>query len=89
MSQHISAAQDTAQIKSQPVLSRSPQSALDIVEPELVEALSHVSEQLDIIVAQSLNDEAPAQALSEKLATVITLELGPTPGHISLAQLII
>lgn len=69
MSQHISAAQDTAQIKSQPVLSRSPQSALDIVEPELVEALSHVSEQLDIIVAQSLNDEAPAQALSEKLAT--------------------
>lgn len=47
---------------------RSPQSSLDIVEPELVEALSRVSEQLDAIVEQSLNDEAPAQALAEKLS---------------------
>lgn len=70
MSQTSSAAtvHAASQTRSHPVLSRSPQSALDIVEPELVDALTRVSEQLDTIVEQSLNDEAPAQALAEKLA---------------------
>ena len=48
---------------------RSPQSAFDVVEPELVEALSRVSEQLNLLVEQSLNDATPANALIEKLSS--------------------
>ena len=48
---------------------RSPQSAFDVVEPELVEALSRVSEQLNLLVEQSLNDATPAEALIEKLSS--------------------
>ncbi|MDA8963267.1 hypothetical protein N9F42_03925 [Pseudomonadales bacterium] len=48
---------------------RSPQSAFDVVEPELVEALSRVSEQLNLLVEQSLNDATPADALIQKLSS--------------------
>jgi hypothetical protein len=48
---------------------RSPQSAFDVVEPELVEALSRVSDQLNLLVEQSLNDATPAKALIEKLSS--------------------
>ena len=54
---------------SSPLPFRSPQSAFDVVEPELVEALSRVSEQLNLLVEQSLNDATPADALIKKLSS--------------------
>lgn len=68
---------------TRPGYSRSPQSSLDIVEPELVDALSRVSEQLDSIVEQSLNDATPAQALAEKLSA----QLGEVAGVFSMLNL--
>jgi len=52
-----------------PLPFRSSQSAFDVVEPELVEALSRVSEQLNLLVEQSLNDATPADALIKKLSS--------------------
>ncbi|MBT5292580.1 MAG: hypothetical protein HOL40_02520 [Cellvibrionales bacterium] len=61
----------------------SPQSAFDVVEPELVEALSRVSEQLNLLIEQSLNDAVPAEALIEKLS----LQLDEVSGIFSLLGL--
>jgi hypothetical protein len=61
----------------------SPQSAFDVVEPELVEALSRVSEQLNLLIEQSLNDAVPAEALIEKLS----LQLDEVSGVFSLLDL--
>lgn len=66
---------------SKDVLSSS--SAFDVVEPELVEALSRVSEQLNILVEQSLNDATPAKALVEKLS----LQLDEVAGVFTLLDL--
>lgn len=66
---------------SKDVLSSS--SAFDVVEPELVEALSRVSEQLNVLVEQSLNDATPAKALVEKLS----LQLDEVAGVFTLLDL--
>ena len=61
----------------------SSKGPLDVVEPELVDALARVSEQLNALVEQSLNDAMPAKALIEKLS----LQLGEVGGVFTLLDL--
>lgn len=56
---------------------------LDVVEPELVEALSRVSEQLNALVEQSLNNAVPTEALVKKLS----LQLDEVAGVFTLLDL--
>lgn len=56
---------------------------LNVVEPELVEALSRVSEQLNTLVEQSLNDALPTEALVKKLS----LQLNEVAGVFVLLEL--
>ncbi len=58
-------------------------SSMEMIEPELIEALSRVSSQLDTLVEQSLNDQDPAKVLAERLSA----QLGEVKGVFTMLDL--
>jgi hypothetical protein len=57
--------------------------SLDIIEPELIETLSRVTEQLNLLAEQSLNETTSADSLAEKLS----LQLKEVAGVFSMLDL--